>query len=162
MKIIGNMKVKTMKAYLLHGAEDIRLEEKPAPEPGAGQVLWAPKFTGICGSDVHYYQHGYCGRFVPKRPFALGHEFSGVICGIGPDVEGLSVGDEVVVDPSMPCGCCRHCRTGQYNLCLAMKYFGSASCDPHIDGGPRPIRGRARRNCHLSSRRHQPAAGRPA
>lgn len=138
-----------MKTYLLHGAKDIRLEEKPAPEPGAGQVLLAPKFTGICGSDVHYYQHGYCGRFVPKRPFALGHEFSGVICGIGANVQGLSVGDEVVVDPSMPCGRCRHCRSGQYNLCLAMKYFGSASCDPHIDGALAQYVAAPAANCHV-------------
>lgn len=143
------MKVKTMKAYLLHGAKDIRLEEKPAPEPGAGQVLLAPKFTGICGSDVHYYQHGYCGRFIPKRPFALGHEFSGVICGVGPNVQGLSVGHEVVVDPSMPCGHCHHCRTGQYNLCLAMKYFGSASCDPHIDGALAQYVVAPAANCHI-------------
>jgi 2-desacetyl-2-hydroxyethyl bacteriochlorophyllide A dehydrogenase len=138
-----------MKTYLLYGAKDIRLDEKSTPEPGAGQVLLAPKFTGICGSDVHYYQHGYCGRFVPKRPFALGHEFSGVICGMGPDVQGLSVGDEVVVDPSMPCGSCRHCRSGQYNLCQAMKYFGSASCDPHIDGSLAQYVTAPAANCHI-------------
>ncbi|MCU0784911.1 MAG: NAD(P)-dependent alcohol dehydrogenase [Verrucomicrobia bacterium] len=138
-----------MKAFLLHGAKDVRLEEKPAPEPGPGQVLLAPKFTGICGSDVHYYQHGYCGRFVPRRPFALGHEFSGEICRVGPGVQGLGVGDEVAVDPSMPCGCCRHCRSGHYNLCLAMKYFGSASCDPHLDGSLAQYVAVPAANCHV-------------
>lgn len=123
-----------MKTYLLYGAKDIRLAEKSIPEPGPGQVLIQPRFTGICGSDVHYFQHGYCGNFVPKRPFALGHEFAGVIHSIGSNVYGLKVGDEVAIDPSMPCGSCQHCRSGHYNLCQSMRYFGSASCDPHIDG----------------------------
>ena len=138
-----------MKAYLLYGPEDIRLEEKPVPEPEAGQVLVEPRFTGICGSDVHYYQHGYCGRFVPKRPFALGHEFSGVVSRIGPEVRGLSVGDEVAVDPCMPCGWCRYCRRGDYNLCLSMKVLGSASCDPHLDGGFGQVVAVPARNCYV-------------
>lgn len=123
-----------MKTYLLYGAKDIRLSEKSVPIPRADQVLIKPKFTGICGSDVHYFQHGYCGNFIPKRPFALGHEFAGVVDSIGAYVIGLKVGDEVAVDPSMPCGSCKHCRSGHYNLCLSMRYFGSASCDPHMDG----------------------------
>ena len=123
-----------MKTYLLYGAKDIRLSEKPVPIPGDDQVLIKPKFTGICGSDVHYFQHGYCGNFIPKRPFALGHEFAGVVDSIGANVIGLKVGDEVAVDPSMPCGSCKHCKSGHYNLCLSMRYFGSASCDPHMDG----------------------------
>jgi L-idonate 5-dehydrogenase len=123
-----------MKTFLLYGAKDIRLAEKPTPVLEAGQVLLEPKFTGICGSDVHYFQHGYCGSFVPKRPFALGHEFAGVVREIGPNVLSLKVGDAVAVDPSMPCGGCLHCRSGHYNRCLSMRYFGSASCDPHIDG----------------------------
>jgi L-idonate 5-dehydrogenase len=123
-----------MNAFLLFGSKDIKLEEKPIPTIEAPQVLVKPRFTGICGSDVHYFQHGYCGRFVPKRPFALGHEFSGVVQQVGSLVFGLSVGDEVAIDPSMPCGTCKHCKTGFYNLCLNMRFFGSASCDPHIDG----------------------------
>lgn len=123
-----------MKTYLLYGAKDIRLSEKPVPIPGDDQVLIKPKFTGICGSDVHYFQHGYCGNFIPKRPFALGHEFAGVVDSIGANVIRLKVGDEVAVDPSMPCGSCKHCKSGHYNLCLSMRYFGSASCDPHMDG----------------------------
>jgi len=123
-----------MKTYLLYGPKDIRLAEKPAPNPEAGQVLVEIKFTGICGSDLHYFNHGFCGRFVPKRPFALGHEFSGIVREVGSNVQSLSIGDEIAVDPSMPCGSCNHCRSGHYNLCLNMKFFGSASCVPHIDG----------------------------
>jgi 2-desacetyl-2-hydroxyethyl bacteriochlorophyllide A dehydrogenase len=123
-----------MKTFLLFGPQDIRLSEKSIPNHGADEVLVKPKFMGICGSDVHYYRHGFCGNYVPKKPFALGHEFSGIIHSIGENVQGLKVGDEVAVDPSMPCRICKHCCSGHYNLCLSMKYFGSASCDPHIDG----------------------------
>ena len=138
-----------MKTFLLYGAKDIRLAEKPIPQPEAGQVLIEPKFTGICGSDVHYFQHGYCGNFFPKRPFALGHEFAGVIHSIGSNVSGLKAGDEVAIDPSMPCGVCKHCRTGYYNLCQSMRYFGSASCEPHIDGAMGQYVVAPEANCYL-------------
>ncbi len=138
-----------MKVYQLHAAEDLRLDEKPKPEPGAGEVLVEPKFTSICGSDVHYYKHGYCGHFVPKRPFALGHEFAGVVCQVGSGVQGLKSGDEVAIDPSMPCGSCDYCRSDRYNLCLTMKYFGSASCDPHLDGSLAQYVSVPAANCHI-------------
>jgi 2-desacetyl-2-hydroxyethyl bacteriochlorophyllide A dehydrogenase len=123
-----------VKTYLLYGPKDIRLADRPVPTLEAGEVLVEIKFTGICGSDLHYFNHGFCGRFVPKRPFTLGHEFSGIVRDVGSNVQDLSAGDEIAVDPSMPCGSCNHCRSGHYNLCLYMKFFGSASCDPHIDG----------------------------
>jgi 2-desacetyl-2-hydroxyethyl bacteriochlorophyllide A dehydrogenase len=123
-----------VKTYLLYGPKDIRLADRPVPTLEAGEVLVEIKFTGICGSDLHYFNHGFCGRFVPKHPFALGHEFSGIVRDVGSNVQDLSAGDEIAVDPSMPCGSCNHCRSGHYNLCLYMKFFGSASCDPHIDG----------------------------
>ena len=123
-----------MKTFLLHGPTDFRLTEKPIPTLGDDQVLIQTKVTGICGSDVHYFKHGYCGNFIPKQPFALGHEFAGVVHQIGSNVQNLKVGDEVAVDPSMPCGTCSYCKSGQYNLCMSMRFLGSASCDPHIDG----------------------------
>ena len=138
-----------MKTYLLYGSKDIRLTEKPIPAPNENQVLIKPTFTGICGSDIHYFQHGYCGNFIPKRPFALGHEFAGVIVSIGSQVEGLNVGDEVAVDPSMPCGSCKYCKSGHYNLCTSMRYFGSASCDPHIDGAMGQFLVAPATNCHI-------------
>lgn len=137
-----------MKAYLLYGARDIREAERPEPEPAPGTVIVEPRYTGICGSDVHYFQHGYCGRFVPKRPFALGHEFSGVVTRLGEGVTSLAPGDEVAIDPSMPCGHCSHCRTGRYNLCAGMRYFGSASCDPHLDGSMARLVEVPAANCH--------------
>jgi L-idonate 5-dehydrogenase len=124
----------TMQAFVLHGAEDLRLEDVPRPVPGPGEVLVGVRAAGICGSDLHYYAHGRCGNFVPTRPFALGHEFAGEIVGVGEGVDEALLGTRVAVDPSRPCGCCRLCRQGRYNLCPEMVYFGSAAVVPPKDG----------------------------
>jgi L-idonate 5-dehydrogenase len=106
----------------------------PCPEPGPGEVLVRVQRAGICGSDLHYYSHGRCGNFVPTRPFILGHEFSGEVAALGEGVTGLEEGSRVAVDPSQPCGKCKLCRAGRYNLCPDMRYYGSASVDPPING----------------------------
>ena len=123
-----------MKSFLLYGPQDVRLTEKDMPVCGPMEVIIQPRYTGICGSDIHYFKDGYCGSFRPKYPFALGHEFSGIVHQVGAAVQSVTVGDAVAIDPSMPCGTCGFCREGQYNLCKNMRFFGSASCDPHQDG----------------------------
>lgn len=123
-----------MKAYQLHGPRDIRPAEMENPQPGPGEVRVRVARAGICGSDVHYYLHGRAGDFVMKRPFVLGHEFAGEVAEVGEGVRDLEPGMRVAVDPSQACGECRFCRKGRYNLCEDMRYFGSASRDPHIDG----------------------------
>jgi L-idonate 5-dehydrogenase len=127
--------MKTMKAFVLHGPKEMRLEERAVPAVSPGDVLIRVRRTGICGSDVHYYTHGQIGSFVPKAPFALGHEFAGEVAELGEGVQTLAEGDRVAIDPQLPCGRCRFCRLGRYNLCLNMRFLGSASCFPHIDGG---------------------------
>jgi L-idonate 5-dehydrogenase len=124
-----------MKAFLLHGARDLRLADLPQPVPGPGEVVLAMRRAGICGSDIHYFSHGQIGSFIPKRPFVLGHEFAGEIVSAGAGVPASRMGERVTVDPSMPCGTCDLCRGGRYNLCVNMRFYGSASCDPHINGG---------------------------
>lgn len=124
-----------MKAFLLHGAKDLRPADLPVPTPGQGEVIVAMRRAGICGSDMHYYLAGQIGSFIPKRPFVLGHEFAGEIAAVGAGVPAGRIGQRVTIDPSMPCGGCSFCRSGRYNLCLNMRFFGSASCDPHINGG---------------------------
>lgn len=124
----------TMKAFVLHGAEDIRAEEVARPDPGPGEVLITVRAAGICGSDLHYYAHGRCGNFVPTRPFILGHEFAGEVVALGEGVESLELGTQVAVNPSRACGECKQCREGRYNLCPHMKYFGTASVVPPADG----------------------------
>jgi len=123
-----------MKAYLLHGKKDLRLEEIPDPVPGPGEVLVKVRSAGICGSDIHYYQHGRVGDYVPLNAFVPGHEFSGDVAQTGVNVSKIKVGIRVAVDPSQPCGLCSYCRTGHYNLCENMKYFGAASVVPHLNG----------------------------
>ena len=140
---------KPMRAFILHDKEDLRNGELPTPKAHSGQVIVRVRCVGICGSDVHYFSHGRVGNFVPKRPFALGHEFAGEVSDIGEDVSGFLVGNRVVIDPSQPCGQCRYCRNGRYNLCEDMRYFGSASCDPHLDGGFAEFVAVPARNCHL-------------
>lgn len=138
-----------MRAFILHGKQDLRRGELTTPAAEPGQVLVRVRRVGICGSDVHYFSHGRVGNFVPKRPFALGHEFAGEVAELGAGVSGFSPGDRVVIDPSQPCGHCQHCRSGRYNLCENMRYFGSASCDPHLDGGFAEFVAVPARNCHL-------------
>ncbi|HEU0221856.1 MAG TPA: L-idonate 5-dehydrogenase, partial [Paracoccaceae bacterium] len=89
---------------------------------------------GICGSDLHYYNHGGFGAVRLKEPMILGHEVSGWITALGPGVTGLAEGDLVAVTPSRPCGACTYCREGLPNHCLNMRFYGSAMPFPHIQG----------------------------
>ena len=123
-----------MKAHVLHGARDIRFEEVPKPVPRPHEVLVKVRAAGICGSDLHYHAHGRCGNFIPTRPFTLGHEFAGDIVAVGDPKNSPLIGRRVAVDPSRPCGRCKLCRQGRYNLCPEMVYFGSASVDPPSEG----------------------------
>lgn len=124
-----------MKAFMLHGEKDLRSHNLDLPAVVPGYVLLRVKRAGICGSDIHYYSHGKIGSFIPKRPFVLGHEFAGEVVSAGDGAGAALIGQRVTVDPSIPCGDCKHCRSGRYNLCRHMRFYGSASCDPHIDGG---------------------------
>ena len=97
-----------MKAYLLHGKKDLRLEEIPDPVPGPGEVLVKVRSAGICGSDIHYYQQGRVGDYVPLNPFVPGHEFSGDVAQTGVNVSeimeyqrnfALQMGADAVLNP---------------------------------------------------------------
>ncbi len=123
-----------MKTIVAHGALDLRIEERDMPSPGPGQVLVRIETGGVCGSDLHYYQHGGFGPVRLKEPMILGHEVSGRIVALGPDVTGLTEGGRVAVSPSRPCHACRFCHAGQPNHCLNMRFYGSAMPFPHIQG----------------------------
>ena len=126
----------TYKAQKLEKRQTLVMVEKDYPyDIASKEVLLKLKVAGICGSDIEYYKHGYCGSFVQKQSLVLGHEFVGEVVAIGDEVHSLVVGDAVVVDPTMPCSSCSYCIKGNYNFCTNMKMFGSASCFPHIDGG---------------------------
>ncbi|WP_303441377.1 L-idonate 5-dehydrogenase [Salipiger sp. 1_MG-2023] len=92
-------------------------------------------FGGVCGSDMHYFEHGRVGDSVLRGPMVLGHEFSAVVDEAGAGVEGFAPGDKVAVTPALPCQRCDYCHRGLTNLCTDMSFMGSAARFPHCDGG---------------------------
>jgi len=128
-----------MKSIVIHAARDLRIEEHPSRDPGAGEVQVAVAVGGICGSDLHYFQDGGFGPVRLREPMILGHEVSGHVTALGPRVAGLKVGQLVAVSPSRPCHACRYCREGLHNHCLNMRFYGSAMPFPHIQGAFRQV-----------------------
>jgi L-idonate 5-dehydrogenase len=123
-----------MKAVVIHAARDLRIEERDVTPLNAGEVLVDVRSGGICGSDMHYYNHGGFGAVRLREPMILGHEVSGVIAAIAADVTTVKVGDKVAINPSRPCRHCRYCLEGLPNQCLNMRFYGSAMPTPHIQG----------------------------
>ena len=80
-----------MKAIVIHAAQDLRIEERPVDAPVAGQVAIEMQAGGICGSDLHYYQHGGFGPIRLREPMVLGHEVAGIIRELGAGVTGLEI-----------------------------------------------------------------------
>ncbi len=122
-----------MRAVKLYAPGDMRLVDIEKPTPGPGEALVQVKAVGVCASDVHYYREGRIGDAVVTEPIIMGHEFAGVVAEIGPGVTGLKVGDRVAVEPAFHCGECEICRSGNINLCRAMKFCGT----PPYDGSLR-------------------------
>jgi len=118
------------KAAVLYGERDLRVEDRQVPVPQHREVLVEVRSVGICGSDVHYYEHGRIGDFVVRAPMVLGHEASGVVAGLGPGASKHRVGDRVALEPGVPCLACLECRTGHYNLCRDVSFFAT----PPVDG----------------------------
>ncbi|HUG63256.1 MAG TPA: L-idonate 5-dehydrogenase [Methylomirabilota bacterium] len=128
-----------MKAIVIHGPHDLRIEERDEQEPGPGEVRLRLATGGVCGSDLHYYNHGGFGAIRLKEPMILGHEVSARVEALGDGVSGLAIGQLVAVSPSRPCGVCRYCREGLHNQCLDMRFYGSAMPFPHIQGAFREV-----------------------
>jgi L-iditol 2-dehydrogenase len=118
------------RAAVLYAPGDLRVEDRAIPEPGQREVLVEIAAVGVCGSDVHYYEHGRIGSFVVREPMVLGHESSGRVVALGPGASRHTVGDRVALEPGVPCGHCRECRAGRYNLCRDVRFFAT----PPIDG----------------------------
>lgn len=123
-----------MLAATIFAAKDLRLDEREAPRPAAGEVLVTLKRGGICGSDLAYYRKGQVGDFALREPLVLGHEVAGQIAALGEGVTDLAVGQRVAVNPSRPCLVCANCRRDRSNLCSNMRFFGSAARFPHVSG----------------------------
>jgi L-iditol 2-dehydrogenase len=106
------------------------LEERPLAELRPHDVLVKVMAVGVCGSDVHYYEHGRIGRKTVENPLIQGHECSGVVAQVGPEVTSVNIGDRVAVEPGISCFHCEFCKAGKYNLCPSVKFLSS----PPVDG----------------------------
>jgi L-iditol 2-dehydrogenase len=116
-------------ASVLNGIGDVTVEERPVPTPQAGEVLIRIGSVGVCGSDVHYYDHGRIGPYVIDRPLVLGHEAGGEVAQLGTDVTRLQVGQRVSIEPGVPCRSCEQCLGGRYNLCPDVRFFATPPYD---------------------------------
>ncbi|MGA2513401.1 MAG: L-idonate 5-dehydrogenase [Candidatus Limnocylindrales bacterium] len=124
-----------MRALVIHGVHDLRVDERDAPAPGPGEVEVSIAVGGICGSDLHYYHDGGVGDFKLREPMTLGHEVVGRVGRMGAGVTGLEQGQRVAVHPARPCGVCEFCRSGRANICTDVRFLGSAGRFPHVQGG---------------------------
>jgi len=122
-----------MEALVIHAPGDLRVEPIDTPEVGPGQLRVRVRCGGICGSDLHYYQHGGFGTVRIQEPMVLGHEVAGVVAEAGPQTP-FAAGERVAISPSRPCGLCTYCQQGLQNHCLDMRYYGSAMRNPHVQG----------------------------
>ncbi len=121
---------KTMPAAVLHGIKDLRIDQIPVPDaPARGEVQIRIGKVGICGSDVHYYEHGRIGNFIVESPMTLGHECAGTVVAVGEGVSHLQNGDRVAIEPGVPrlSNALSHfyMKRGQYNLCPDIFFFAT-------------------------------------
>ncbi|KAI0097883.1 GroES-like protein [Nemania sp. FL0031] len=122
-------------SFVLNKPHDVTFVERPAPSlQNEHDVLVAVNYTGICGSDVHYWQHGAIGHFVVKDPMVLGHESAGTVVAAGSAVATLKVGDRVALEPGYPCRRCAPCLSGHYNLCPDMRFAATPPYDGTLTG----------------------------
>lgn len=123
-----------MRAAVLVRPGQLEIEERRRPEPGPGEVLVRISAVGICGSDVHYWEHGRIGPFVVTGPLILGHECAGQVVAAGPPLPGarpdaVPPGARVALEPGVPCGRCPSCRSGRYNLCPDVAFLATPPHD---------------------------------
>ena len=119
-----------MRASVLYAAGRLGVEEREDPRPGPHEVVVRVASVGVCGSDVHYYEHGRIGSYTVDAPLVLGHEASGVVAEVGTEVTRLAVGQRVSLEPGVPDLTCPECLAGRYNLCHGMRFFAT----PPVDG----------------------------
>jgi L-iditol 2-dehydrogenase len=106
----------TMKAVVLHGAGDMRVQAWPTPGPGPGEVLLKVEVASICGTDVKVLHRKLLGQ--PEGEFIMGHEYAGTVAALGPEVDEFRVGDRVAVEVHKGCERCENCIKGWYTSCL--------------------------------------------
>jgi len=128
-----------MKAIVVHAAQDVRIGSCEVRDPGDDEIQIQTLRGGICGSDLHYVQHGGFGSIKLREPMILGHEISGRVIKSGKNAQSHFAGQLVSVSPSRPCSACGYCLQGNPNHCMNMRFYGSAMPFPHIQGAFREI-----------------------
>ena len=108
-----------MKVLRLHAPGDLRLHDELLPACGADESLVGIRAVGICGSDLHWFREGSIGDARLDKPLVLGHEFAGV----------TETGEQVAIDPAIPCDDCEWCKKGHPNLCVNMSFAGHGTQD---------------------------------
>eukprot|EP00041_Stephanoeca_diplocostata_P017693 m.362407 g.362407 ORF g.362407 m.362407 type:complete len:217 (-) comp20787_c0_seq5:3170-3820(-) len=123
---IGAARTAMTKACVLEKVHELKMREVDINEPFTERdVRIDIKSVGICGSDVHYYQHGFIGPFVLNAPMVLGHEASGVVSEVGSAVTHLKVGDRVCMEPGIPNPHSKYSRLGMYNVDPEVRFWAT-------------------------------------
>ena len=112
-----------MKVAIMPEKRKLEVVEREIPQPKAGELQVKLEYVGVCGSDLHFYNDGRIGNWVPDEPLVLGHEPGGVVTDIGGGVTGFKVGDRICIEPGVGCGVCDMCKKGLYNLCPHMSFM---------------------------------------
>ncbi|WP_372631844.1 NAD(P)-dependent alcohol dehydrogenase [Cohnella sp.] len=118
-----------MKAAVLTKPGTIEIEERDIPAFGPDQALVRIRAVGLCGSDVHYYEHGRIGPYIVEYPMILGHEAAGEVVAVGGEVRNVVPGQRVTIEPGVTCGRCAYCKAGQYNLCPDVEFLATPPYD---------------------------------
>ncbi|MDH6180290.1 L-idonate 5-dehydrogenase [Microbacteriaceae bacterium SG_E_30_P1] len=121
-------------AVVAHAKDDLRVEEIAVPTPGPDEVVVRIAYGGVCGSDLHYWQHGAAGESILRAPMILGHEVVGTVAQAASDGSGPGVGAAVAVHPATPGGEGARYPVDRPNLSPGVTYLGSAARFPHTEG----------------------------
>ncbi len=116
--------MKNRAAYMT-GINKMEIRDIEVPKLREKDVLVKLEYVGVCGSDVHYLEHGKIGDFIVNGDFILGHECAGTVVEVGSGVQNLQVGDKVALEPGITCGQCEFCKTGRYNLCPDVEFLAT-------------------------------------
>ena len=136
------MAQRTSEWYVLHNkrcntvVDPVYQETRTLPALEPNEVQVSVHSTGLCGSDLHYYNHNRNGDIIVREPLTLGHESSGIVSAVGSSVSSsqFSPGDRVALEVGVSCESCNRCKTGRYNICKDMRFRSSAKSFPHFQG----------------------------
>ena len=114
-----------MKAMMLTGIRQMEMLDIPEPAlVHSTDVKIRMSVMGICGSDIHYYTQGQIGTQKVEYPFTVGHEGAGVVVEVGNAVKRVKSGDQIAIDPAMPCRECDQCLVGRHHTCRQLRFLG--------------------------------------